>query len=188
MKTTIIASGLCLICFSLMAQQEIKNFTLPNARDGKTIALNNYSSMKAVVIVFTSHECPFDNYYKDRIKQLINAYAGRVQFLLVNANQEAQENSEQMSIHYTDLPVPYLADKNQQLMDAAGAKKTPEVFLLNTSGGKFTVAYSGAIDDNPQAASDVRQSFLKEAIDAVLAGRKVETPSQRASGCTIRRK
>ena len=46
--------------------QEIMNFTLPNARDGKEVSLSSYASSTVIVVVFTSHECPFDNYYKDR--------------------------------------------------------------------------------------------------------------------------
>ena len=70
-----------------------------------------------------------------------------------------------MAIHYSDLPIPYLADKDQKAMEAFGARKSPEVFLLTTVNGKFNIVYSGAIDDNPQAASDVNQHFVKDAID-----------------------
>lgn len=176
------------IMTTALQAQEVKNFALTNTKDGKEVSLSNYTSSKAVVIVFTSHECPFDNYYKERIKELIQAYAGKVQFLLVNSNMEEQESAEQMAIHYTDLHVPYLADKDQVVMGNLGAKKTPEAFLLTTAGGAFMVSYSGAIDDNPQAANDVRQNFLKDAIEKVLSGQKVVTPMQRATGCTIRKK
>jgi hypothetical protein len=84
--------------------------------------------------------------------------------------------------------VPYLADKDQAVMLNIGAKKTPEVFLLIPVNGKFVVAYSGAIDDNPQTAKDARQHFFKDAIEKVLANQKIETPNQRATGCTIRKK
>jgi peroxiredoxin len=168
--------------------QEVKNFTLTNAKDGKEVSLTTYNSAKAVVIVFTSHECPFDNYYKERLKELIQIYSGKVQFLLVNSNVEEQEGIEQMAIHYTDMPVPYLADKDQAVMGNIGAKKTPEVFLLTPVEGKFIVAYNGAIDDNPQTVKDVRHYFLKEALEKVSANQKIETPNQRATGCTIRKK
>jgi peroxiredoxin len=178
-----------LVIISATAQaQEIKNFTLINTKDGKEVSLTNFNSSKAVVIVFTSHECPFDNYYKERLKELIQTYAGKVQFLLVNSNMEEQESIEQMAIHYTDLHVPYLADKDQVVMGALGAKKTPEVFLALPTGGKFALAYSGAIDDNPQTAKDVRQYFLKDVIEKVLSGKNIEMPTQRATGCTVRRK
>ncbi|MBK7653716.1 MAG: hypothetical protein IPJ20_27545 [Flammeovirgaceae bacterium] len=73
-------------------------------------------------------------------------------------------------------------------METFGARKTPEVFLLSMAGGKFTVVYSGAIDDNPQTASDVKQTFLKDAIEKLLAGQKVDVAVERVAGCTIRRK
>jgi peroxiredoxin len=175
------------ICTSGNAQ-EIKDFTLVNVRNGKEVSLSNYNSMKAVVVVFTSQECPFDNYYKQRLRDLMQTYSGNIQFLLINSNTEAPESAEQMAIHYTDLSVPYLADKEQQAMTMLGAKKTPEVFLIVPAGGKFVLAYSGAIDDSPQEGMDVRQYFLKDAILKILSGEKMEGLNQRATGCTIRKK
>lgn len=183
----IIACIILLAALSVQAQ-DIKNFTLTNSKDGKKVSLADYASAKAIVIVFTSHECPFDNYYKERIKGFVQAYSGSVQFLLINSNTEDEESHEQMAIHYTDLPVPYLADKDQVVMTSLGARKTPEVFLLKSTGGKFLLSYSGAIDDNPQEATDVRQHFLQDALDQVLASQKVEVATQRATGCTTRNK
>jgi peroxiredoxin len=176
-----------LVGISIQAQ-DVKDFTLTNTKDGKEVSLSNYTSSKAVVIVFTSHECPFDNYYKDRIKELIQTYAGRVPFLMVNSNTEDQESVQQMAIHYTDLQVPYLADKDQVVMSNLAAKKTPEVFILTPAGGKFIIAYNGAIDDNPQSAKDAKQYFLKDAIEKTLSGQKIDISTQRATGCTVRKK
>ena len=176
------------LSLSLKAQTPIQNFTLTNVVDGKMVSLDQYSSSGAVVVLFTSNECPFDNYYKDRIKEMISTYAGKVQFLLVNSYVESEESVEKMHIHYSDLNIPYLADKDQLAMNALGAKKSPEVFLLKNSAGKFMTAYSGAIDDNPQVAKDVNQKFLKDAIDKMFGGQKIEVTNNRTVGCTIRRK
>jgi len=186
MKT--ILTTLILFSATVAIAQEVKNFTLVNVRDGKEVALTNYTSSKAIVVIFISNQCPFDSYYKDRIKELIQSYAGKVQFLLINANTEDQENNVQMSMHYTDLAAPYLADKEQLVMNQLMAKRTPETFLIIPSGGKFLLAYNGAIDDNPQAAQDVQQSYLKDAIERVMANQKVTLPTQRVTGCTIRKK
>ena len=184
---TIFTVLLVIICASMQAQ-EVKNFTLLNTKNGKSVSLCNYASSSAIVIIFTSHECPFDDYYKDRVKDFIRTYSGKVQFLLINSNTEVEERVEQMAIHYTDLSVPYLADKEQVVMTNLGAKKTPERFLITSSGGKFMVSYSGAIDDNPQASQNVRNFFLKDAIENILTGQKVATATQRTTGCTIRKK
>lgn len=172
----------------VVAAQEVNNFTLVNVHTGKDVSLSDYRSAKAVTVIFTSHECPFDNYYKERIKAIIQTYSGNVQFLLVNSNPEISESKEQMAIHYTDIPVPYLADKDQVAMINLGAKKTPEVFLLIPHGDRFKLVYSGAIDDNAQSATDVHLHYLKEVIDKIVSGQKTEMSTQRATGCTIRKK
>lgn len=180
--------ALLFISVGLNAQSPITSFTLTNVVDGKTISLDQYASSTGVLVLFTSNECPFDNYYKDRVKELINSYAGKVQFLLVNSYTEPDESTEKMAIHYTDLNVPYLADKDQVAMNALGARKSPEAFLLKSSGRKFTAVYSGAIDDNPQVPKDVSQKFLKDAIDKLLAGQQIDVANNRAVGCSMRRK
>jgi hypothetical protein len=169
-------------------QASVQNFTLTNVVDGKTISLEQYATATGVVVLFTSNECPFDNYYKDRVKEMISTHSGKIQFLLVNSYLELAETPEKMAIHYTDLGVPYLADKDQVAMSALGAKKSPEVFLLKPLGGKFMVVYSGAIDDNPQVPKDANQKFLQDAIDKLVAGQKIETANYRAVGCSMRRK
>jgi hypothetical protein len=119
---------------------------------------------------------------------MISTYNGKIQFLLVNSNIEPEESVEKMRIHYTDMNVPYLADKDQLVLNLFGAKKSPEAFLLKNSAGKSSVVYSGAIDDNPQVPKDANQKFLKDAIDKMLAGQKIEVSINRAVGCTIRKK
>lgn len=178
---------LLLICSTTAFAQSIQNFSLPST-NGKNTSLDQFASMTGVVVVFTSNECPFDNYYKDRMKEMISAYAGKVQFLLINSNVDDQETAEKMALHYSDLNVPYLADKDQTVMENFGARKTPEAFVLQSSGGKFSVTYSGAIDDNPQVAGAVKEAYLKAAIDKLVAGDKSVVPTVRAVGCTIKKK
>jgi hypothetical protein len=86
------------------------------------------------------------------------------------------------------LAIPYLADKDQVLMEQLGASKSPQAFLLKNNGGKFTVVFSGAIDDNPQVETDIRHSYLQDAIDIMLTNQKIETPEVRPVGCIIRKK
>ncbi len=165
--------------------QQVQNFSLTNVNDGSTVELNQFTSSSAIVVVFTSNECPYDNYYKDRLKKLIDQYKGKVQFLLINSNVDPQESAEKMAIHYTDLGVPYLADKEQKAMENFGARKSPEVFLISP---QLNIIYSGAIDDNPQVATDTKQNYLKDAIDKFLAGQKIEAANNRVLGCTIKKK
>lgn len=170
--------------------QQIQNFSLPNVIDGKVIALNDYSSSSAIVIIFTVNSCAFDNYYVDRIKVLSEQYKNKIPFLLVNPDADAGESPDNMikRAQLAGITIPYLADKDQVLMQNLAAHKSAEAFLLKNAAGKFAVVYRGAIDDNPQVAEEVRHSFLKEAIEKMLAGQPVETPETRPVGCNIRMK
>ena len=82
------------------------------------------------------------------------------------------------------LKVPYLMDKNQKVMNALGAKRCPESFLITPSNWK--TVYHGAIDNNPQVAADVSEHYLTDALEEILRGGQVSTPFQRPSGCIIK--
>ena len=170
--------------------QQVPNFNLTNVVTGKTVSLETFPSCSGVVIMFTSNACPFDEYYRERIDQLAKDFQDKVPVLLVNSYTEPNESEESMlrKAQQAGISVPYLSDKNQVLMQSLGATKSPSVFLLKNSGGKFQVVYRGAIDDNAQVEADVRHSYLRDAIDIMLTNQKIETPEVRPVGCNIRRK
>jgi hypothetical protein len=164
-----------------------QNQPLINVADGKAVALEDFRGSKGVVIIFTSNVCAYDGYYSDRLKSLFTTYGGSFQFVLVNSYQEAEETPDKMKARY-DLwayGIPYLADKDQAWMKALGARKSPEVFILDSSS---KVVYSGAIDDNPQLANAVKENYLKKALDALISGKGNDVANTRAVGCSIRSK
>jgi len=179
-----------LITWNVFAQQPVQNFSLVNVADNSTISLESYQSCSAVVVIFTGNECAYDAYYTARIKMLTDTYKGKIQFLLVNSYVEPTESADKMRAVYNGwgMAVPYLADKDQTAMECLNAHKSPEAFLLKNNGGKYTVAYSGAIDDNPQVSAAVRETYLRKAIDKLLAGQPIDVPNVRAVGCSMRRK
>lgn len=173
-----------------VANAQVKNFTLTNVITGKPVSLDTYPSCSGVVIVFTTNACPYDEYYRGRINKLSKAYSDKVPVLLVNSSIEPGESADNMvkKAQQAGLSGPYLADKDQTLMQSLGATKSPQVFLLKNDGGKFTVVYSGAIDDNAQVEADVRHAHLRDAIDIMLTNQRIETAEVRPTGCTIRKK
>jgi hypothetical protein len=152
-----------------------------NVVTGQPVALENFKGAKNVVLIFTSNVCAYDGYYTDRIKSIISQYSSNVQFVLVNSYLEAEETADKMKAKY-DLwafDVPYVADKDQRWMKQFGAKKSPEVFVLDKD---FKVIYDGAIDDNPQLPAGVKENYLKKVLDGV------SVPNTRVVGCSIRSK
>lgn len=170
--------------------QEVKNFKLVNVVNNQEVSLETYPSCEGMVIIFTSNNCPYDDYYKNRVTKLAQTYHDRVPVLLVNSQPDPTESKEAMAAKakQNSFSVPYLADKDQALMTNLDAKKTPEVFLLKNDGGKFSVVYRGAFDDNAQVEADVRHRYLQDAIDIMLSNQKIATPEVRPVGCNLKKK
>lgn len=174
----------------LSAQGQVQNFTLTNVVNGKSISLDTYPSCAGILIVFTTNACPYDEYYRTRIKKISNDYQDKVPVLLINSSIDEAESTENMTkkAQQLGITIPYLADKDQTVMQNLGATKSPQVFLLKNMGGNFSVVYRGAIDDNAQVEKDVRQFYLKDAIDIMLTNQKIETAEVRPVGCALRKK
>ena len=182
---------LLLLFFSATGiSQSVQDFSLVNVADGKNISLYGFKNCQGVAAIFTSNECAFDIQYRERIKALNEQYKGTIQFLLINSHLDPKENAKAMAQKYSawSLPIPYLADKEQTAMQCLGAKRSPEVFLLKRTDSNFNIIYQGAIDDNPLVNTDVNNSYLKIAIDQLLANARIETSTSRPTGCLIRRK
>jgi hypothetical protein len=181
--------AVCLFTVNAFAQQ-INTFSLVNVLNGQAISPETYPSCSGMIIVFTSNACPYDEYYRNRISKLSQAYQDRVPVLLVNSNTDAAESRENMlnKAKQLNLSIPYLADKDQVLMSSLDARKSPEAFLLKNNNGKFSVVYRGAIDDNAQVEADVRHNYLRDAVDILLTNQKIETPEVRPVGCNLRKK
>lgn len=178
------------ICSLVSAAQELTDFKLVNVLNDQTVSTATYPSCSGLVIIFTSNACPYDEYYRTRIAKLSSTYQDKVPVLLVNSQPDAAESKENMlkKAKQLNFSFPYLEDKNQTLMTALDAKKSPEAFLLKNDGGKFVVVYRGAIDDNAQVEADVRHHYLQDAIDIMLANQKIATSEVRPVGCNLKKK
>ena len=168
--------------------QRAPDFSLPGV-DGKDYSLNSFKDKKVVVVMFTCNHCPYVQAYEDRLISLQREYAAkRVQLVAINANDEAgypEDGFENMvrRSQKKQFNFPYLRDESQRVTRAYGAEYTPEVFVLNS---KQEVRYIGRVDDNWQHPDKVHSRDLHDAIDAVLARKKVPNPVTHAIGCTIK--
>jgi len=81
---------------------------------------------------------------------------------------------------------PYLVDSQQQTAKAFGAIRMPQVYILQKSGGKFTVRYIGMIDDNPQDPAGVTKFYVDEAVANLLNQKPVVTTVTKPVGCAIK--
>lgn len=155
--------------------------------DGRKHSLGDWKDKDVVVLFFTCNSCDVATEYEDRIIALAEKYAGpkdRTAFVAVNVNKIPEDSLVEMKkrAEAKKFPYPYLFDETQQLAKAYGATSTPEFFVLDKSR---KIVYMGGLDDSSNAKT-VKQHFLAEALDAVLAGKKPKTAETVAIGCLIR--
>ena len=164
------------------------DFNLPNV-DGTEYSLTTLADKKVVVIVFTCNHCPYAQAYEDRLITLQVDYAGKgVQLIAINSNDAAGYpedcfDSMVKRAAKKKFTYPYLRDETQRAARGYGAEYTPEAFVLNN---QRQLCYVGRIDDNWQHPEKARSQDLRQALDAVLAGKPVDNPVTHAIGCTIK--
>jgi peroxiredoxin len=162
-------------------------FNLPGV-DGKSHSLAEYSGRNTVVI-FSCNHCPYVRAWEARMVQIQTDYGMKgVQLVAVNSNDASKypdDSFEKMKERASEkhFNFPYLRDESQELASAYGAERTPEVFLFDKAG---TLRYHGVIDDNYDDPAAVKMKFLRDALDAVLAGRTPTTTETKPVGCTIK--
>ena len=170
---------------------EVKNFTLNNI-DGKSVSLSDYASKEGVIVVFTCNHCPYAKAYESRVMDLDKNFASKgYPVLAINPNDPVsvpEDAPENMKKRATEMgySFPYLFDATQQVAKDFGASRTPHVFLLKNTNGKFTVEYIGAIDDNTDEPAAVKTKYVEDAIVALKKGEKPAVNFTKAIGCTIK--
>jgi hypothetical protein len=141
----------------------------------------------ATVLVFVSAQCPVSNAYNERMSALHKEYTAKnVRLIFADANvTENLEEIRKLKDRPTNpLEVPTYRDADNVMADKLNAHATPEAYVIDKDG---VVRYHGAIDNNKDSEK-VTSPSLRTALDEVLAGKTVTTPTTRAFGCSIKRK
>jgi peroxiredoxin len=161
----------------------VADFKLPDA-DGKERTLASLGGAKGTVLIFVSTQCPVSNAYNERMEKLSQELKARG-LSVVGINSNVAETRDAIKSHAAEkgLSFAILKDEGNRVADRLGASVTPEAFLLDANK---RLVYRGRID-NSRNGDSVTSSELREAVDAVLAGKPVAKSEVRAFGCSIKR-
>ena len=156
-------------------------FALPDT-DGVERALET-----PAVVVFTCNHCPYALAWHDRIAGAARDYPD-VHFFAINPNdaerypRDSADAMRERVERERGWPMPYLRDESQDVARAYGAKTTPDLFVVDGAG---VVRYRGAPDPDHQDPS-LNASWLRDALDSVLAGEDVARPETDPIGCSVK--
>jgi hypothetical protein len=141
----------------------------------------------ARVFLFVRGDCPISNRYAPEMSRIFDDYAPRgVRFSLVYPDPDEQAADIRRHVAEYGYPFGALRDPEHSLVALAGARITPEVAVYRPDG---RLAYRGRIDDRwadfGKSRPAATRQDLREALEAVLAGRPVDPPTTDAVGCYI---
>ena len=176
----------------------LPDFSLPGT-DGKTYTLTDFKGSKVLCVIFTCNHCPDSVAAGSRMEQVYQDYKSKnVALVAVNGNNPASltpdelgyspfgDSQEEMAPFAKDFgwTFPYLYDgAKQEFTTACGAQSTPHVFVFDA---ERKLRYSGRMDDGGRNSGPVPNSYLRDALDAVLAGTAVKEPVTRSFGCSTK--
>jgi peroxiredoxin len=156
------------------------NFTATTI-EGKKISLKDFKDAKVVVVNFTCNSCPVAIAYEDRFIEFAKQYKDKgVALVSINVNTTEDLEAMKQRAEQKGFNFPYAYDASGDSCRAYGAQVTPHLFVLDKDR---TLAYKGAFDDSMRAPTKM---YVKNAVDALLAGKPVKVTSTDAFGCGIR--
>ncbi len=176
--------------FAIKQKETILDFSLKNT-DGKMVSLANYKEAKGFIIVFTCNHCPFAKLYPPRLNALNSKYDSLGVPLIAISSTDTMMYEEdtypKMIAKATDeqFNFPYLFDEMQSVAKNFKAQKTPHAFIIWKENEKWVIKYNGAIDDNGMEPEKVTEHYVANAVDALLANKKITIPETKSIGCQI---
>ena len=162
-------------------------FDLPGV-DGRNHSLEEYREAPVLVLVQSCNHCPYVLAWEGRLNALQREYADRgVRIVAISSNDtEAYpaDSFENMVAHAGEAgyEIDYLYDESQDVARALGAERTPEAYVFDADR---RLVYHGAVDDNREE-DQVTAHYLRDAIEAALAGETPPVTDTPAVGCTVK--
>jgi len=148
-----------------------------------------WSGHKAIVLFFVATDCPVANSYVPEMNRIHQAYATRgVLFFAVQADTTVSDAAVAQYAKEYRYSFPMLIDPHQALVRLADATITPQVAVFTADGRRL---YLGRIDNRVEDFGTQRyqatEADLREALDAILAGRQPAHATTKSIGCAINR-
>lgn len=174
------------------------DFTLPGV-DGKQHSLKDFADAKVLAVIFTCNHCPEAYAAAGRIQETANAYKDKgVAVIAISGNDPLAlradelgyaphgDSFDEMKLSYNEAKwtIPYLYDGETQVVSKAyGAQSTPHVFVFDA---ERKLQYTGRMDEGYRKAGPVEKSQMRDAIEAILAGKEVAVKTNRSYGCSTK--
>lgn len=161
---------------------------------------------KTIVLAWYCTTCPYVPPAVPKLTKMVADYKGKdVMLLAISSNEHDLADAQpaagatddkgnpvkpfaSLRKHLTDKKVTLklYVDVGNKIADLFNAQTTPHMFVIDAKG---VLRYSGALDDDPRAdkKDGERQDYVRQVVDALLAGKEPPMSSTKPYGCSIQR-
>ena len=176
----------CFCAIALSASLANPKIVLKSLEGAKVSPLEMKEN-RATVFIFITHDCPISNGYAPEIERIYREYTSKkISFFLVYVDPSMSAEVARKHRKEYAYTCSALLDPKHELVKLTGVTVTPEAAVISKEGKRL---YRGRIDDRAQGFGKVRtqpnQRDLRLALDAIVAGKKVETSITPSVGCFI---
>ena len=168
---------------------KVENFALID-HEGKFHELDYYlkiPGVKGLVIFIQGNGCPLVQKRIPELNRMSEKFENKgILFCMLNANRQDERAEILEEAQSFGIEMPILIDDAQIVAQSLGVERTAEAYLISAKGKK--ILYRGAIDDrlSYQAEKPAAENhYLKDALNDLLAGRKIDHALTEAPGCKI---
>lgn len=165
-------------------------FSLPDVVSTKPYSLDSFAGKTALMVIFMCRHCPYVVHVQDEIARIGQDYADSgLGIVGISSNDpahypdDAPERLKEMA-QQLKLRFPLCFDGTQEVAKSYKATCTPDFYLFDRDR---RLVYRGQLDDSrPGNNRPVTGRDLRAAIDAVLAGKPVDSNQKASIGCSIK--
>jgi hypothetical protein len=177
----------CAMCPGLSATEDVPDWPALVDLHGRELRPFADAQAKALALVYILPDCPIGNSYLPELNRLNRTLADRgVQMVLVHADSATSAERARQHAREYGIEAPVVLDPRHAWVRRAGVTVAPEAAVFSPSG---ELLYRGRINNQYAGLGKrrmvVTQHDLKDALEAILAGRPVKEPRTQAVGCLI---
>jgi len=164
-------------------------FSLPDTVSGKALSLESLKGGKGTVVMFICNHCPYVKHVNAELVRAAKDYGKRgIAFVAISSNDTAdypEDAPDRMKAAAKQLgyPFPYLYDESQDVAHAYQAACTPDIYLFDP---ELSLVYRGQLDDSRPGKGAPDGRDLRRAMDAMLAGKAIDSDQKPSVGCNIK--
>ena len=176
------------MAFTLQLGESAPEFDLPGV-DGKSYSLSDFAEAKLLVVVFSCNHCPYVIGSEDRMNAFYADYESKGVAMVAIASNETENHPTDSFEHMKErarekgFQFSYVRDESQETARAYGALRTPHYYVFDAD---HKLRYTGRMDDNPRNPGQETTHELRDAVDALLAGKEPALPLTNPIGCNVK--